>query len=69
MGNIKLRGTKTNNGVGIVKTKICPICGKAFRLQPGSGRSVKHGTRYGWPVNQCGAHMQMKKQSKRKMRK
>lgn len=61
-----LKTTRTRNGTGIVRVKDCPICGKTFRLQPGAGRLVKHGARYGSPTNQCGAHMQMKKKPKEK---
>lgn len=63
---VRLKGTRTRNGVGITMVKDCPVCGKTFRLQPGSGRLVKHGTRYGWPDNQCGAHSQMKTKPKEK---
>ena len=63
---IRLKATRTRNGTGIVKVMDCPVCGKTFRLPPGSGRMVKQGTRYGWPTSQCGAHAQMKKQPKEK---
>ena len=69
MSNISLKGTKTNNGVGITRVKKCPICGKRFRLQPGSGRSVKHGTRYGWPTHQCGRHAEMKEKPQKRKQK
>lgn len=62
-----LKKTRTRNGTGIVKVKDCPICGKTFRLQPGAGRLVKHGTRYGQPTNQCGAHAQMRTKPKGKL--
>jgi len=63
---VRLKGTRTQNGTGIVKVMDCPVCGKTFRLPPGSGRMVKHGERHGWPTNQCGRHAQMKKQPKEK---
>ena len=61
-----MKGTKTRNGVGLVKVMDCPVCGKTFRLSPGAGRLVKHGARYGQPTNQCGAHVEMMKKPKEK---
>ena len=59
---MKLKVSRTRNGVGIVKVRKCPICGRTYKPTLGKVRLVN-----AWPetkrvqdyipASQCGAHL------------